>query len=75
MNAPIPLPKSPLSDEQYQQLTAWYNNRAAWSDMIDRMERANIMNADQIRTMRDQLENNVRQVKSVLDAFADLHRL
>jgi hypothetical protein len=73
MNIPIPLPKSPLTDEQYAQMKAWYDNRTSWEDMINRVEKANVMSPEQIKNMRDQLADNVRKVDSVLRAFADLH--
>lgn len=67
------LPKSPLTDEQYQQMLSWYQSRDNLYEMIARMERTGAFNQDTIDKMRNQLDDSVTKVGAVLREFADLH--
>lgn len=74
MNIPnVTFPKSPISDETYKQMVAWYANKDSWYDMIDRMERTKIMSDQQISDMRKQLDDNVTKIGALIREFKDLH--
>lgn len=76
MQNPLPFnfPKSPLSDETYNQMVAWLQQKDTAYDWINRMERAQAITSEQATNMRKQMDDSVRKIQNIVSEFADLHR-
>lgn len=75
MNQPnFTFPKSPLSDETYNQMVLWLQNKDTAYDWVNRMERSQAISADDAKKMRSQLDESVNRIQNIVREFADLHR-
>lgn len=66
-------PKSPMTDEMYTAMKAWYNQKDKVYDWLNRMERSHAFDQPSIDAMRKQMDDSVKKLEGILKSFADLH--
>ncbi len=72
-NTTAPLPRSPISDSDWQTLKALLSQEKSYLDWLDRTKKAGLLPDDQIAALYATHNDTFSKAKATYNAFKDLH--